>query len=274
MAFFTALYKSLYDVAWLKANKENRAGAWKYFFGFTAVLTIGTVAVMSGSLFSEIKPAREKALAAMPEFAAVFKGGELSITGLKQPFTYRGDSKDETKFVVVVDTVSTTTPELATLLDNEESGILITKQKAEFFDAKQQSGRTQYWQNMPDTSFNRARAASLITKFSSPPFLVLLLVIIGLFLFAGLIIGKLFLIIIATLIALIVARLAKRAWQWRELFTVGLFAITLPSLASLVLPFFGVATGHVPFLVLIAFMLALVLTKDEAQAKSADTVQK
>jgi hypothetical protein len=269
MTFFTSLYKSLYDVSWLKANKANRGGGWKYFFGFVALVMLVVLAGMAVSLFRVVPEIRSRAADSIPEFEATFKEGELSVTGLKQPYTYRGEDEDSNKFVVMVDTVSTSTPDLDSILEDDESGLLVTKEKVEFFDANQNNGRTQFFDEMPDTSFNRARILGWIQKFLSPVFIILLLGIIGLFVFIGLIIGKLFLIVIVSLIALIVARIAKRQWQWNELFTVGLFAITLPSLVSLVLPFFGVATGHIPFLILTAFMLALVLTKDETTAPAA-----
>ena len=263
MAFFTSLYKSLYDVGWLKANKANRAGAWKYFFGLVALVTIVVLAGMAVSLFKVVPEIRSRAGEVIPEFVATFKSGELSIAGLEQPFTYRGEDDEGDTFVVMVDTVSTSTPDLNYILEADESGVLVTKEKVEFFDANQNNGRTQYFKDMPDTSFNRARVLGWIQKFLSPVFIGILLVVIGLFLFVGLSIGKSFLIIIVSLIALIVARLAKRPWQWGELFTVGLFAITLPSIISLVLPLLGVNIGHIPFLVLSAFMLALVLTQGE-----------
>ncbi|MSU75220.1 MAG: DUF1189 domain-containing protein [Candidatus Magasanikbacteria bacterium] len=273
MAFLSSIYKSLYDVQWLKANKDNRAAAWRYFFGFTAIITVITVVVMGINLFSEIKPVREKVLAAMPEFEAAFKGGELTITGLKQPFIYQGQAEGAKKFVIVADTVSTTTPELATFLKNEESGLLITKEKIELFDAGQQNGRVQYFENIPDTSFNRARIAQVITKFSRPPFLALLLVIVGFFVFVGFILSQLSLLVVVTIIAILATRIAKRDWVWNQLFTVGLYALTGPSILSFLLPFASVSKGHIPFLALLAFMLALVLTKDEPPAKPVETIQ-
>ncbi len=261
MAFFGGLIKSLYDIRWLKLQTNNPRAAWGYFALLIAIVTVvmfGLSAVHSVPL---LQAQRDSVIKKIPEFSATFSSGTLAVTGFSQPFRYTVGG--EKQVVIIVNTTATTSVSLASELKNNESGVLITHDAIELFDVDSGQSKTQYWKNIPDTSFNRMDVVNTLNKFFRWPYSAIFLVIGIAALFIGLFIGKLILLLVVTSIVYIVARGASRPWAWSQLFTVGLRAVTLPLALELVFRWMGNSFGSIFFITLLAFMLALVLTKDE-----------
>lgn len=273
MKFFSSLYHSLFDVEWLRARRVVAGKAWGYFFvllSLASFIGIGIMAVYVPRGIKEVKKFIQEQVPA--NFEATISSGTLSITGVPQPYVFKDDK--ESQFVVVVDTVATNTLSLKDYLqDSTQSGVLVDRAKIELFDAQSLRGQTQYWRDIPDTAFDRQTILSAVDKVG-PGLIALFLVLFVVVLFIVLVVGALFNILLVSVIVLIIASIAHREWKFGELFTVGLYAITLPFLISLVLQLLGVSIPYVQFLALLAFMLAVVFTKSVvSQSKDAVVVQ-
>jgi hypothetical protein len=70
------------------------------------------------------------------------------------------------------------------------------------------------------------------------------------------------LLIIVTSLVYLVAEISGRPWYFKELFTVGLFALTLPTLLVMGLAMVGIVVPYGNALALFAFMTAMVVTGD------------
>ena len=260
MKVLVAFYKSLYDFSWLKAQRKNGELAWSYFLLFVFVLAAFTFIPAIILFPGNLKELKQEGFKKIPEFTATFSQGKLAISGLQQPLVYKDETED---FVLVVDTVTTTALDLANFLpDKDQSGILITADKVEIFDADQQKSEVQYWTDIPDTSFDKARLQSWADTLLSTPVMFLIGLVIVIVLFMGMGIGKLFTLLLVIFIVWIVSELTKRQWKFGELFTVGLFGVRLPSFLAIVAKYFSVRIPGIFFLALLAFMLAVVLTKE------------
>ena len=90
--------------------------------------------------------------------------------------------------------------------------------------------------------------------------IAILAIFIGLY--VGFFVSKLYTILLVTLFVSVTARLFGQVMKFAELFTIGLYAITMPSIISLILVLTGVEFSYVQFVALLAFMLAIVFTKD------------
>lgn len=231
------------------------------------LFTLVSTAPVVVSLPSAARELKDRVMSNVPDFQATLKQGALSVAGFPQPFIYRDK---ESGFVLVVDTVSTSSIALANYLkEGADSGLRIGKEEVEMIDGRRGEARTQSWKSFPDYSITKAELMQKIIAYSSPKMLALLAAGALALAFLGIALGKLWSILFISLIAYVVSAAARRGWKWGELFTVGLFAITLPSLIAIAFALFGVQIGFVHFLALLAFMLAVVLTREERKIEDS-----
>ena len=261
MWFFTSLYRSLFDFRWLKERRNNSGQSWSYFFLFLFLLAGLTLIQLFLGMPSGIKEMRSLAEKNLPDFKAEWKGGELNITQLEQPFIW-----SEKNFVLVIDTATTTNLQLKDWLKSPtDSGVLITKSQAEFFDANKGSSRVQYWKDVPDYSITKTELLAKADKWLSPAMVYLFSVLMFLGLYIGLIVSKLFVLLLVTILVLIVNNFAKKGWTFKQLFNVGLFAMTLPSIALTSLSLAGGRINLLYSLILLAILLMVVFVKDNKE---------
>jgi len=258
-----AIIHSLYDAPWLKARKNKLGAAFKYaalLLLFTLALYVVPLVFTRPQEFIKIK---NQIITEVPPFQATVRQGELTITGPAQP--YRWVSPDQ-RFVFVVDTKATTSPGLESMLAPGQSGLLITRQLSQIYDAARGSDNIQYWRNAPDGSLNKDELVAGINRLTSPRVLIPLGLLTFLLVYAGFFISKLISLLVVGLVCLVFSAAGRRGWRFKELFAVGLYALTFPTLVSFILFWLGVNIAWLHFLVLLAFLLAVVLTKDTTPA--------
>lgn len=260
MRFLMSVYRSLANLAWLKEQKLATRAAWKYFFVLMAAVTVLTAFPFVVGFPGAARELRDKVATSLPDFQATLKQGALTVEGLSQPFIYQ--DKDS-NFVFVVDTISTSSVALANYLSRStSSGVLLGKDGIEMVDGNRGESKSQSWKSVPDFTITKAELASKIASLSGTGSLVLLVFGAVVIFFISSVLGHLWTILLVSLIVGLVSSLMKRGWKFAELFTVGLFATTLPSLIAIVFSFLGTGLGYVHFLALVAFMLAIVITND------------
>lgn len=265
MHFFSNLVKSCHDLVWLKAAPARQRNAWGYFFLFSLLTTLVTLAALAFIVLPGVRMVKSAAASQIPDFTATLKGGELSVTGVKQPYTYTADS-DHGNFVVVVNTVATSSLMLADFIADGQNGILVTRDKMEISQSDHGQYRVQYWAGAKDGVLTKADVENVVQEFTSPKVFIVVGIIASLLLYTAVLIGTLFSLLIITLIVFIIAAIGKRAISYGHLFIIGLYAITLPTIITDVLTLLGVSHDYVYWLALIAFMLAVVFTKETAPA--------
>lgn len=256
--FFTAFYKSLYDSAWLKAVRVFPGKAWSYFCLLVFVFSLIAVVPTGLAFRSFSQEFGQNFSASAPSFQANLKSGKLTIEKLKQPFVYHLSD-----FTLVIDTKSTSSVEIEKFVTSTAgSTLLITSDRAEFHDAKTGESRAQTWSGMPDYSFSKGDVEAGLHQLATPWYLALSMLVIFTGLYLGFFVVKLYNILLVTLMVSVFARLSGRMMKFWELFTIGLYAITLPSIIGIALALTGLEFSYVQFLALLAFMLAMVWSDD------------
>lgn len=277
--FTSTFTKSCYDLSWLKKQRQARRSAWRYFAFLVLLLTLVSVVPIWVVLPGLLRGLKAEVQGRVPAFSATIRDGRLTIEGVPQPFVTTTGSG----LVVLVDTRTQSSSTLQGMLSPGQSGLLVSRDKLEWFDARASRGRTQYWQGTPDTSFTKADLTKWTEDLARPRWIVLAGGLLFLGWFIGLFLSKLFQLLLVSLLVGLVAGLSRRSWttapdaaqeksaampggspvRWGELFTIGLYAVTLPSLIALLFSWFSGAGNMVHFLALLAFMLAMVFTKDQ-----------
>lgn len=265
-SFFTAFYNSLFNSSWLKAVRFFPGKAWGYFcllvFFFAAISVIPSALHFRSFLFDLNKSFETL----VPEFQATVKDGNLSVEKLQQPFVYRSDD-----FVIIVDTLTTSTATLEQYVTTTNSGsIIITATEIEVRDSRTGEGKVQSWSKMPDFSFSKSDAGNFVGRLTTPAYTVLAVFVIFIGLYVGFFVSKLYNIVLATLMVSVAARLFGRGMKFGELFTMALYAITLPTILSFLLALTGITISYIQFIALLAFMLSVVFTKEPGEQPKAE----
>ena len=264
--YFTAFYKSFYDSVWLKATRGFPGKAWSYFCLFVFVVALAALVPIAFELRRLVKDFGQNFSTGAPDFEATLKGGKLSVRKLAQPFVYRSSGND---FVAVVDTISTSSVALEQYVTSTYAdSILITSDHVEFRDVSTGESRIQSWKDFPEFSFSKSEVVAMTNRFAEPMNLAAAILVIFIGLYVGFFVSKLYTILMVTLLVSVFARIYSRAVKFWELFTIGLYAVTLPSIIGIILTLIGLEFSYVQFLALLAFMLAMVWTKDEAKVES------
>lgn len=270
--WLVAFYNSLWNPEWLKQHKNSGSAARRYFLLLIALFTIilAIPFVIMAAAFARQGPAALRNN--LPDFTAALQGGKLSVTGLPQP--YRAEkSFDGANFTLVVDTISSTTPNNWLSAGPNSSGIRVTASGIELVDNSTGQNETRSWQGAKDSSFSKIQLLSLVDRMVSQPTFTLLGAVFLVVLYAAMLIGELVVVLLAALGALALSRLAKRDWRYKELVNVALFAITLPLVIQTIFSLLGIQLPMVQFLALLALLVALIFTKERIVHELAESGQ-
>ena len=254
---FTAFLKSLYNAEWLKSRRAAPQAAWSYFAILVFVVSVISALTISGLVYPELRKIKDALVSSMPDFEAKFNKGTLTIYKLPQPYIFSTPEKDLT---IVVDTVTTSSVAITDYVSSTPpASIFITKYRIEVNEEGGMS-RTQKWEKIPDETITRKDVTDTAEKILRPWLFLLMSFVLFIGLFIGFFVSKLYTIVVAVLVASVFARFTNRDITMRELFTIGLYAITLPTLISALFLVIRVSIPYVQFLALLAFMLAIVMS--------------
>lgn len=251
-----AFYKSLYNADWIKAKRFFPGEAWTYFSLFIFALAFLTTIPAAIALHPALQDARDAFSKNVPAFTAEFKGGKLSVSNLPQPFIYKDQN-----FVVAIDTVSTSTAALENAVSTTPNKLIITSASFEVLGEGQ--SREQSWSTVPDYSFSKQYIIDLLGRFLSPGlyFAGMLAIFVGLYI--GFFIAKLYSIVLVTLVVTVESKIFGRNYRFKEILTMSLYGVTLSTIVGLVFAFSGLS--YVSFITLLAFMLAIVYTREDEE---------
>lgn len=224
MSFFSTLYNSLYNFKWLRDQRNNSRWAWGYFF-LLIFLVAGLSTISLGYKSMEEAPKIKQALySELPEFQAELKNGQLQVNNLIQPYI-----KSYDKLAIVVDTVATSTVDVKSYVKQDgQSVMLIAKDVVTIYDAQDKSVKTQTLKEYGDLKFDRAGVLKIVdTMFSTKMFLIAVVVILVL-MFIFLAASNLLNVLFFSFLFYTITKRLKSEWKFKEVFTVGLFTVTLP----------------------------------------------
>jgi len=265
----TAFYKSFYDFKWITLQRGKMAYAFFYFF----VLFFVVVGVR-GWFFIQDIPTNivahwDMVETNLPEDFFVEKNDDgLSVIGVDQPYIQEFKEDNDT-VLVYVDTVSTSSISIEEVLgtSTDRYVVLVTSKKLKFFDPHAKKTESEDVAQLPNFSFTKQQVGNEIAKLTER-FLPGIF-IVGVFfvtVFFG--VGKLGYLVILSWLVYTVARADKKLWKFGQVFTIGLYALTIPILFQ-----WGVQTFlpfSIPYIytLLVGVMMFGVIYKGGAQEKS------
>lgn len=247
----------MYNLPWLKAQRFFPRSAWKFF---STVVLLVSVIYLVPELFKYPAQLRviKNIVQEIPEFEGKFENGRLNISKVKQPFFH----KINEELVLVADSVGTQVDPVANFVTSSKiSAILITADRLEYRNAKTGENRIQKWDNMPDYTVTKSTLQKNVELMSGPIAVIIFFVVL-LLIYVGVFISKLYSVLLVSFIVSPIGRIFGRVWKWKELFTLTLMSITLPSLIELLSTLTRVEFQYIHFIALLAFVLAVVFTND------------
>lgn len=236
MRFFSALYNSLYNFKWLQNQKNNFLSAWSYFF-LLIFLVSGLSAIEFGYTLSGFLPEVKKEVTNWPDFQVQVTDGELKVTGPQQPLSGKVNG---TKFVL--DTTSDTYLDIKKMVDQDKAPVvLLDRNQISFFDESSDQLDVQSFKGLENLDFNKAIILAGIDKVSSAQVIIILSVfaLIGLMFFFGMMFLSSVSIFSLTLYFLM--RNNRYKLSFKNIFSIGMFAVTAPFLLAQISGFFGLS---------------------------------
>lgn len=258
--FFQAFYRSFGNAPWLKEQRYSLKRAIGYFVllvGLSTLLVALPIAISLPGLKQQTKTLIEQTVPAA--FRATTQNGKLTITGIDQPLIYKNADEN---VVMVVNTLTTSTLFLDNFLKEYgvENGVLITQEKMELFTKESWGSGEYYWKDLQNFSIDKTTMLGWLQMFSLP----LLMVVMIILFYIGFFVSKVLIIFIGVALVFLISSIVGKTWRFKHLFTIGLYGITLPTFIALLLTTFSITIPYVQFLAFLAFMLAMVFTKDSS----------
>ncbi len=227
MEFLKKFYQSLYDFRWLATKRTETKKNWQYFFLLVLFVSFLSVLPAIWGLPMAVDKGKDFLDKNVPDFMAEMKGGELTVTGLEQPFVREiGDEKE--RAVLVVDTVATNTVEVNSFIrTSTDNVILLTKNSFTIRNGNMAKTEIRDWKNVPNGQLDKNTVMRWADSFRGK-WVYLFTAILFVLLFVGTVISRIIFIAFMSLWIWIVARIAKRELTYGNVFVMGLLAITLP----------------------------------------------
>lgn len=269
--YFQAVWKSMSDVRWLREQRKDIARASKYFLGIILVISLVDAIVFSHAFLRDVNGVSKKALEVAPNLSIERKDGNLKASGITEPFVFETITDGQSILIYIDTTTSSAAIPSANLLQAKEKNtflIAVTSDMIRFVEGSTGKEQTITAVQLPENSvIPYGKTAKHIQEISERKHsLAVVAAIITLILFIFYTIAELIYLAFVTLVAYGVSRVKKYSWTFGELFTVGLFAVTLPLLVDEILSLFGV---YIPILTT-ALLIALlcVVAKEKVEEKT------
>jgi hypothetical protein len=259
--FVTAFYRSLYDVSWLKVQRFASASAWSYFALFTVLVALVGFTPIAIELPTMARGIGKTFVANIPEFSATIKNNKLEVTNIVQPFRYLDKT---TNFLFYVDTVNTSSllaKDFAT--GTVDAVILFTTNNIQMYTVESDVAQTMTLDGIGDGTITKAQIIEKIDQLLKPQSMIIIDGLLMIIFYLSFFLSELYVIFLVSVIVMFVGRMKGLTWKFREYFTIGLYAITLPSILSVVISFVGLQIKYLQFIAMLAFVIALVWSQEK-----------
>ncbi len=243
MKFLESVYHSLFDIEWLRAKRDTgRWAAVGFLFVVTSVIGLLRVVPLLGFIAPKAVAVGEQKLKDdVPDFSLIMENGQLRTEKLPQPYVFTQTSGDET-FTLVIDTISTSSPSVESLIKNKDTDIafVLGHDQFSYFDPELKEVKSESYTDVPNGTLTKDQLVTWVEKFRTTYLVPIFVVLGGLFVLMFFV-GRLISVALWSLVFLVLVKIKKWNWTYRELNTVGKYASTLPLLVSSVMFWFGIS---------------------------------
>ncbi len=258
--FLSVLYRSLVDPIWLKVQSNFLGVAFRYFFLLSVVIVALLVVPTLVTLPGEWKHLQQTTIDTVPPFKAELKKGVLTVTGLAQPWQWQTD-----RFGLLVDTVTTSTLASADIINRLgwPAGVLITRGQFEVFNQDTGQDDIRSWTRMPDFVIAKQDVLDMFNRVNSSTglkvgFGIVLLVVS----YLAFVLVKLFSLVVLAALVLLIARIGHKQYTFKQIYTLGLYTVIVPVAITVLSGLLPITIPYLFSAVWVAWLLAIVFTKD------------
>jgi hypothetical protein len=257
--------RSLYDLKWLSQRRRDGGLAAAHFFFLAFIVSTIFGIWLSFQLIGLWNDSRKFFKDQIPNFQAQMRQGSLSVTGLERPYVKEGEW-----FRLVIDTATSGVADIKSLAaGNEDKAImLVTAGDLSVYQPDRSKIETTMFKDLPDFSTDKA---AIVAKVEGMGWLSFVIVFLVLFLSYGIfVVTQALFLLFWSLIVWVFSLIAKKSWKYKEILTVGAFAMTAAVLLNCLLL---LSSFNPPFLsafVFLVYMFSIVFAPNVAQEEKKD----
>lgn len=261
--FFSSLFSSLYNARWISAMRKEKKKAITYFFFFVLIASLFQSVPVTRVLYQGVDRAGRWVSEQLPDFTAEIKNGELSVSGIDIPFE---KELADGYFLIVDSSGGITDEKIAEKIGDRDGGVVaFSKTEAAMHEIRSGVRRTNRlsWGEVGDNTLTKAQVLSFIEKIKGPAkfgitagWLVLT--------YALFLVGKAVYLLFASFVVFIIGKIGKREVNYGEIYIMGLYAITLPTVLAIIAQLFGIRVPYIYTIILISLLVAATWVKVEA----------
>jgi len=254
MYYLKAFLNSFYKFDWLHAQADNSKKAANYVILLILLLSFVTSVFLSTIVPNKLRDLRNEVLSKVPAFEATLVNGSLSVTQLEQPFLYEDA---EMSFGVNTNT-STEDFNFDTFVEGKDKDILyLTSSNIYSYDSVTKIKNVLVYDKEINKSFSKESFIKFTDNFLNnyKLFFAIFLIIS----FVGFSVFKLVNLLFITLLVWIINKNSEtNNFKFSQIYTIGLFAITGP---SIIVAFLRIFNYSIPFLYsILSIMILMIVT--------------
>ncbi|MDD2657034.1 MAG: DUF1189 family protein [Patescibacteria group bacterium] len=256
MFYLKAFLNSCYNFAWLRMQSDSGKKAANYIVLFILGLSLVTATFLSYTTPKKLVDLRDSILTQVPEFSATMENNHLTISDLDQPYVF----EDENLIIRIDTTASSTDFNFDEFVNAKDKDILyFTSTSLYSYDGAGHYKNLVSYNDIPNKTFDKEFIIN-----STDDFLHNTKLFFGLFLLMSFVGFSVFKLLNLLLISLIVFLINKNSQSdklsFGKIYTLGLFALTGPSVIVAILRIFNYS---VSFLYSILLLVILVLVTSQ-----------
>ncbi|PIR75046.1 MAG: hypothetical protein CO030_01850 [Candidatus Magasanikbacteria bacterium CG_4_9_14_0_2_um_filter_42_11] len=255
----TAFYKSFYDVKWMAEQRMNMWRAIAYFFVLFFITVLISGFWLTRGFSSKALTLWDELTDNTPDFTMSVQDETFRITDLDQPYRKVLDGNDGDG-LLYIDTVTTSSVRIEDVRgegQDDMPAIVITSKLVKIYDAGDEPVQTEYIKNVPSFTLTKQQVSDKIATFFQGT-MIWLFALVGIFVAVFLGLGKLFYLGIVAWLVFVVARADRKPVTYWQVFTIGVHALTVPTLLQLGMIFLGYPIPYVYSAVLLGFMFGAI----------------
>jgi|GEM_PF-4751956 len=270
MSFFKTLYLNITQPQWIITDKKTKGHAFGYFFLFVLFTSFLTMVPLFVGLPKGLDIVQDFLQNKTPDFTIKMENDSLSVENIPLPYIY---GPNEDNFYLEIDTTKTAESiALQDIIKTESlSGVLLGNDEIHFFDNTSGEYHKQSFKDISENfTVTRGDIQDKIQSINTLPKtsgIVIFLILIFSFFFS---LGKLiYLLLIVSIFFLIVSK--KTQHTFGEIFTFGLYAITIPTIIKSLLPFIpGLYT--ISLVLVLTYMLFPQVFRKKGNTKTEEVI--
>lgn len=264
--YLEALWKSA-DIRWLRERRKDGGRGSKYFLGLMLLISLAYALVFSYEFTRDFSRLTERVVEAAPNLSFEKKDGKIVANGIDQPLTFDAEVEGQ-KFFVYINTATSSAAVSAKSFSESKKDtfvVVVTEDKVDMTDTKGGDSYAITAAELPENaSVSYGKTVSNIHEFvQTNRFFAIMASAFAVIMFIFYTLAELVYLAIMVGIVALIARAKHMPWGFGELFSVGMFAVTLSLLLEDVLPLLGLEIPWVGTIVFILLLLGVVFYKPD-----------